>query len=1055
MDWHRIKPIKETFFYPASMIQKRIWIGQSMALGASFFNISRIKHIKGRLNEDLLHQSLVRLADRHDMLSARFVMTSEGLKYSFQPRSKPDYKRIDISARKKELASILEAESNAGFDLGNDLLARFRLFKIGKEEYYLIYTFHHLICDRRSVDMAWRDWMGIYQDLKTGRGDREESPFPSYHSYALWENKNFDHKEMRRQYRYWQKQMGSELPIMELRNSRPLNNKREYKAGMEQLRIPAQLEKSIKEYGIRKSITWSTFCLSGLFILLDRMTESEKIFIGTWLDRRWHTDWQRALGPFLGSGILSMDMMDGELSIDELLERTRDMSIDLTANSDLTFDHYLEKGEFGPLAKQAPFFNVIFQLMKKEDEPRIPGLKIEALDAVLRYTQFDLRFLFVSEKKGIRLKIVYSRDRFGHNFIKSLRDAYLSVLSQMLDRHSDPVKEISLLPPRQEKGLIKDFLDIPRISGQADLWKRFSRIASAHPLRTAIEGADYRIKYRELENNAWYLADALFKDGPNRDICIIALKKGAEFALAMLAGLAAGKTIVPLDPDLPMAYFRKLCASLPPGYLVTDRGFRARLLRQSEKDAGMNISLMPVWPFPEKQSERKRYAKNNNAYIAFSSGTLGDPKPFVADQKSICRYLDWEIGKLQLRPGVRCGLLSPLGFTVLMRDFFAPLLGGATLCIPGSGEKIPDIKKIALWIKKNKINVIHTIPTFIRLAVASDIESDWLDTLRHISLSGESWEVNEIERKWLLKRPSQMRIYNLYGQAETVQAKLFSEIKNEDVKGGCLPLGHPLPGNKAIIKDRYGHPVPPEWVGELYLNSDCLAERLSAPFPDNMRTQKLVLPDQGYATGDIGFQNKQKRFFLTGRRDGAIDIFGININTDYLERVINSIMGAIQCRVVRKADDSGQDILVVFYQYHRKIKSSEFRKKLIQAIPGYMIPNMYVRIGKSRTPLAKIRSWQLDHKGKESAEKNTGKIGLDAISKAMINIWQEILENKSIKPRDNFFELGGHSLKATRLVAAISQRWNIEMPLRHVFEQPTPGQLADIVRDMIMGREKL
>lgn len=68
------------------------------------------------------------------------------------------------------------------------------------------------------------------------------------------------------------------------------------------------------------------------------------------------------------------------------------------------------------------------------------------------------------------------------------------------------------------------------------------------------------------------------------------------------------------------------------------------------------------------------------------------------------------------------------------------------------------------------------------------------------------------------------------------------------------------------------------------------------------------------------------------------------------------------------------------------------------------------------------------------------------MEKAVAEIWQELLGVDRIGRHDNFFELGGHSLLGTQVIARIRNRFTLDLPLRTVFEAPTPAELAAILQ---------
>ena len=63
----------------------------------------------------------------------------------------------------------------------------------------------------------------------------------------------------------------------------------------------------------------------------------------------------------------------------------------------------------------------------------------------------------------------------------------------------------------------------------------------------------------------------------------------------------------------------------------------------------------------------------------------------------------------------------------------------------------------------------------------------------------------------------------------------------------------------------------------------------------------------------------------------------------------------------------------------------------------------------------------------------------------MANIWADVLALAQVGVHDNFFDLGGHSLAASRVIARVIQTYQLEIPIKALFDAPTVAEMASLI----------
>ena len=123
------------------------------------------------------------------------------------------------------------------------------------------------------------------------------------------------------------------------------------------------------------------------------------------------------------------------------------------------------------------------------------------------------------------------------------------------------------------------------------------------------------------------------------------------------------------------------------------------------------------------------------------------------------------------------------------------------------------------------------------------------------------------------------------------------------------------------------------------------------------------------------------------------------------------------------------------------------RKFLKERLPQYMIPSAFVQMEEfPLTSNGKIDRQALppfSYEDKQPAQDFVGP--RTETEKALAAIWRELLKVENIGINDDFFDMGGQSLLAIRAVTRIRGLFQVDLPLRNLFERPTLAGLAEVI----------
>jgi acyl carrier protein len=115
--------------------------------------------------------------------------------------------------------------------------------------------------------------------------------------------------------------------------------------------------------------------------------------------------------------------------------------------------------------------------------------------------------------------------------------------------------------------------------------------------------------------------------------------------------------------------------------------------------------------------------------------------------------------------------------------------------------------------------------------------------------------------------------------------------------------------------------------------------------------------------------------------------------------------------------------------------------------PAHMVPDTFVPLDSlPLTANGKIDRQRLSELSKSSRNMDDNFVApRTELEEELAGLWAEILKVERVGINDNFFDLGGHSLLATRLMFRLRESFNVDIPLRALFEAPTIATLAPVI----------
>jgi amino acid adenylation domain-containing protein/non-ribosomal peptide synthase protein (TIGR01720 family) len=1035
-----ISPVARTEDLPLSFAQQRMWFLYQMDQQNSAYNEALTIRLTGRLNIDILEQTINAIIQRHESLRTTFPMVEGKPIQKIAPFLKIKLLVVNLKdIPQEQIDKRIIEELQKPFDLTQAPLLRCTLFDLGYENYILVNVFHHIIIDGWSKGILFKELSEFYQAfLSNSTVDLPELTI-QYADFAVWQRQWLQGEILENQLNYWKKQLTAAPLLLELPTDKPRPANPNFRGHSISFQINSELTEKLKLLSQKSGATLFMTLLAALNTLLFRYSGQDDILIGTPTANRNRQEIEPLIGFFVNTLVLR-NSLEGNPAFSGLLQQARNVVLEAYANQDVPFEQVVDALEIERSLSYNPLFQVMFALQNAPlNALELPHLKAQYLAVENQRIKFDLSLILeeIETEQGSYLEGFweYDSDLFTVERITRMVGHFQTLLKGIVANPQQTVRELPLLTESEKQQLLVEWNQTQQDYPQnLCIHQLFEAWVEQTPDAIALIFKGEQLTYRELNSKANQLANYLQTLGVKPETLVgICIEPSLEMIVGILGILKAAGAYVPIDPTYPSERIAYMLDDSQLAVLLTQE----KLVTSLPQHQAQVICLDSDWKeisTESKSSPITSLTPENLAYVIYTSGSTGKPKGVLVAHRGLCNLSQAQIKLFDVQPDSCVLQFASISFDASIWEIVMALCAGARLYL-GTREELQPGQPLLQLLQEQEITHLTLVPSAL-----TALSSENLPALQNIIVAGEPCPPSLV-----IQWASGRRFFNAYGPTEsTVCATVAQCFEDMDV----LPIGRPIANTKIYILDRYLQPVPIGVPGELHLASVGLAkgylnrpELTDSKFIANPFSQKLS--DRLYKTGDLVRYGNDGQIEFVGRIDDQVKIRGFRIELGEIESVLNQHPQVKDAIVIVKEDElKTKRLYGYFIPKTEALTFQELRQFIQDRLPDYMIPAFLIplesfpltpngKVDRRALPLPKINPNELENYATPSTKNE----------QILAQIWQEVLGLKTISINDNFFELGGDSILAIQIIAKANQE-GLEITPKQLFGYQTIAQLA-------------
>lgn len=944
-----------------------------------------------------------------------------------------------------------------------------QVFDAGEDDFVLVLAIHHLIHDGWSIDLLINDLLVGYRRACGDAASKPQAPLAGMDAIVTAQRSLRDDTQWQN---YW-----STLPwqATACRLPEPRLHRADDAASGQDTRLfvgalDAALAASVREASRNLGVTVNSLWLAGYACLLRYLGGQTQVRCGVIQNGRMEeiAGVETITGCCVNTLPLVMEIAGTTTGGDIVVEVNRQLErMRAGAAYPLSSIHAMVRSRI-----DGELFDTLFNIESHRYAVHDAQARAELVGGY-ESTNYGFIFSLIERSAAVvdaaasatppdyEVRIGYDAARYDLEAVQDWLRIYARCMQVLAAQTASRWNEMRLLPDAMLDDATNAWNDTRRdYPDQRCVEDLFREQAQRQPQRPALLYRDRSVTYAALDAQTDRIARVLQDRGigPETVVGLVA-DRSPEMVVAMLAIYKAGAAFVPIDPRYPADRVR---------HMVADSGARLALVQKRDLSAVIPDDLVLERLFLDDLIEAAQHegtggdtggddaarrplavARDSRqlAYVMYTSGSTGQPKGVMIEQRSIVRLVA-NSADFSFDAEDRILVTSAPGFDVTTFEVWSALLNGLTLGVIDE-ETLLDPKQLAAELREKRISLLWLIaPLFNQLIQEAP---EMFAGVKQLMIGGDALSAPHV----LLARQAnpQLQIINGYGPTENTSFSTYHFVGDED--RDVIPIGRPITNSTAYVFNADGQLLPPGVDGELYVGGPGVARGyLNQP---ELTASKFVAdpfsddPDSRlYRTGDLVRWRRDGLIDFLGRIDHQVKIRGFRVELGEIENAISAHENIKQTLVLVKQEQGQKQLVAYCVPKQGDIADSDFRAGLIgsvsallhETLPDYMVPAAFVMLeAMPRNANGKIDRPRLPEPDASAYVHSAKVVPQGAMEEALWAVWKDVLGNEAFGVTDSFFSIGGDSILAIQVVSGAAKR-GLSLTPRLVIEERTIRQIV-------------